>query len=193
MSPFKEAIGSQHLVMRFADSLFGGVDTVEEHHKVIRARGFVWMAKMGRSLASAKIEILRHQAEVGTPTYLYLVQRKMSAYSWVRGRLADIAARLPSTATKAIPSYYTTAGVIDSAGLWLKLTELHHVLDSEIEQLRVASSGRKITEILQASMAAMFMVSKSLSTKAIKVKDRDSKIPLEDAILNAFDDDDDTF
>ena len=65
----------QHVVMRFADSLGGGVDTVWEHQKIIKDRGAVWIAKLGRSMAKAKIALLKAQIAKGVTTYLFLVQR----------------------------------------------------------------------------------------------------------------------
>ena len=181
----------QHIVMRFADSMCGGVDTIGEHRKVIAEQGAVWIAKLGKPLAGQKISLLGEQINRGTPTYLFLVRRKGAAYEWVKARLVALNRRLPQKEACLTPSYYRPAGVMENAGTWLKVTKLMKPEPGEIAKLHVSSSGRQIIDTLKGSMAAMFLVTFGRSAHSSQLTSKEIKQSFEDAVLDVFEEDED--
>ncbi len=184
---------AQHVVMRFADSLFNGVNTIQEHRKVIDRRGAVWVAKVGKPLAQYKIGILREQIRQGIPTYLFLVQRLGRVYSWTRATLVELGRTVGDDQQAMIPSYYRAANIVGMAEMWFKVSDLVKAPAAQVRQLHVVSSGRPIAETLAGSMAAMFMVASGRPTSASISEPRPKKrrqSSLERAILEDFDDDD---
>ncbi len=87
--------------MRYADSLFGGVDVVHEHEQVVRSEGAVWIGKIGRPLARKKASLLNEQIDRGIPTFLYLVQRIGGGYAWTKATLTRVERELPAGSVRA--------------------------------------------------------------------------------------------
>ena len=186
----KDKQESKHLVMRFADSLCSGVDTIREHKRIIEAKGGVWLGKLGRPLSQHKINLLRKQIEHGATTVLYLVQRRGRQYAWTRATLADIAKSINADARRLVPEYYNEFGIRKQVSIWFKVSSLRKVASSEVRKIHVASSGRSILETLASSMAAMFMVVLgSRDQIARKVQPRHRKVDLHQAVLDAFEED----
>ena len=183
MSPAKNA---QHLVVRFSDSLYKGIDTIQEHELVIKDKSAVWFGKIGRPLAERKIKLLNSQIHNNVPTYLFLVQRKESGYVWTQGILEKVTTELARNDRTLIPSYYNRHNIDKQSVIWFKVSKLFTASKSDIQKCHVVSSNKPISETLNTSMAAMFMV--CFGDSGIRKKSARYQVSLEDALLNTDDD-----
>jgi len=148
----------RHIVVRYADSLFGGVDVIREHERVLRAQGAVWIGKVGRPLALPNISLLNGQTDEGVPTHLYLVQRSGQGYTWTKATLSRVERTLPADERELVPEYYAKEGITRLSRAWFKVTRLTPIDETEVRSIRVASSRNPIAETLARSMAALFIV-----------------------------------
>jgi len=190
----------QHLVVRFADALFDGIDTIGEHQSVVDVEGAVWFGKLGRPLAKHKIDLLNEQIDSRTLTYLYLVQRKGRAHSWTRGTLARVARILPTSDRSLVPRYYGAQGITKSIAIWFKITRFRKPRKTERQALHVVSSGRSVSEALWGSMAPLFLVAAGAPVGKGPVRraqrpgggflEEPMTDALDEAILDAFEEDD---
>lgn len=180
----------RHLVMRFADSLCEGIDTIEEHKQVIRQHGSVWLGKLGRPLSAHKINQLNRQINAKHATFLYLVQKRGGRYTWTQATLVGIDTSLPAGSRVKTPVYYDKFGVRKQISTWFHISSFQKASPSGLRLLHVESSGRPILETLSGSMAAIFMVtigaSKGLETHC---KSRRQKFNLHQAVLDVFEED----
>lgn len=184
--------GTQHLVMRFADSLCSGVHTIREHQRVIDRKGAVWVGKIGRPLAQHKLDILNGQIQGGTRTFLFLVQKRGREYSWTKATLSQVSRSLQAPARSLVPTYYQELGIAKSVFTWFKVKDLQEATRAEIRELRVVSSGRQITETLAGSMAAMFMVCFGgiKLNRGSRPRGSGRTRSIHEAVLDAFEEDD---
>ena len=186
------AATAMHLVVRFSDSLCGGVDTIREHMSVIEQSGAVWFAKMGRPLAGRKIDLLSDQMRRGIPTFLFLVQKAGRDYVWAQATLCAISRSLSAREQALTPPYYRDRKVNQAASIWFKVSKISRPRASQIKMLTVASSGNPISESLAGSMAAMFVVHVG-ARNARQCSPSARKTPrpsLEEAVLDMFEEDD---
>ena len=81
-----------NLVIRFADNMrfARGIDTIEEHNKVLEKRGAVWFAKFGKTLGMQHVVRLNKQIKVGIKTHMFLVGKQGREYQWFRARLTEV-------------------------------------------------------------------------------------------------------
>src|SRR6266566_4770892 len=93
-----------HIALRFSDTLTA-VDTIKTHQKLIAELGYVWIGKMGKSLADAHVKRINGQCKRGVKTYLILVQKLKTGYDVYSGRIAQIARDLPEAAKRHVPRY----------------------------------------------------------------------------------------
>jgi len=190
MNPIK---GTQHVVMRFADSLCSGVDTIREHQQVVDQKGSVWLGKIGRPLAQHNLDILNGQIQCRTRTLLFLVQKRGREYIWTKAVLSEVSRSVPALARTLIPAYYQELGITKLVSTWFKVESLRKATRAEILNLQVVSSGRQIGDSLASSMAAIFMVCLGGSTTNTGSKRSGSTrtFNIHEAILDAFEEDDD--
>jgi hypothetical protein len=188
MSPAKNA---QHLVVRFSDSLYKGIDTIREHKLVIENKGAVWFAKVGRPLAKRKIEILNGQISKNIRTYLFLVQNKETSYIWTQAILENVATELAKNDTTLIPSYYKRHNIDGQSSIWFKVSRLYSATKSDIQRCYVVSSRRPISQTLNSSMAAMFMI--YLGDMDSQKKSDRYQVSFEEALLDVYEDEFDDY
>lgn len=181
MNPAKN---TQHLVVRFSDSLYKGIDTIREHDLVIKEKGTVWFGKVGRSLAQPKIRILNNQIERNVTTYLFLVHRRKGGYEWKKATLERVALTVPRNEKSVIPAYYKKHGIDEQSSVWFKVSKIGNPSKSDIQKCHVVSSNKPIGETLYKSMYAMFMV--YLGTRRKQQTSSRPKMTLEDAVLDAY-------
>ena len=187
-----KASTAMHLVVRFSDSFCGGVDTIREHMLVIEQSGAVWFAKMGRPLASYRIDLLSDQMRRGIPTFLFLVQKAGRDYVWAQGTLCAISRSLPAREHALTPPYYRDRKVNQAASIWFKLSKISRPRASQIKMLNVASSRNPISESLARSMAAMFVVQVGggNARQCSPSRRKTPRLSLEEAVLDVFEEDD---
>lgn len=188
MSPTKYI---QHLVVRFSDSLYEGIDTIQEHKLVIRDKGAVWFGKLGRPLAKRQIEILNGQIQKNIKTYLFLVQTKKANYIWTKAILDKVATELDKNDTTLIPSYYKHHNIIEQSSIWFKVTKLYTPSKSDIHKCYVVSSKKPINTTLNRSIASIFMV--YFEDKDSKKKSDKYQVSFEKALLNKYEDEFDDY
>ena len=183
---------AQHVVMRFADSMCSGVDTIREHQQVIDQEGAVWLGKIGRPLAQHKLDLLNEQIQDGTRTFIFLVQKRGRDYSWTKASLSEARRAIQASGRSLVPAYYRELGIAKSVSTWFKVTALKKATRNEVRNLHVVSSGRQISETLASSMAAIFMVcfGASNSNRGRKPPGSTPTGNIYEAVLDAFEDDD---
>jgi len=150
--------GRTHPLIRYSDSLVGGIDTIGIHRQEIERNGAVWFAKIGAGVGLRRIDSLNQQALSGNPGYVYLVQKVSGKYVLSRGTVLHAQREFPEEERHLVPLYYEGSGVSRRASTWFKISELLDVSSRECSELVVASTGRAIGPTLQASMASMFYV-----------------------------------
>lgn len=184
MSPAKNA---QHVVVRFSDSLYKGIDTIREHELVIKEKGSVWFGKVGRSLAQPKMRILNDQIERNITTYLFLVHRRKGGYGWKKATLERVALTVPRNEKSLVPAYYKKHRIDGQSSIWFKVSKISNPSQPDIQKCHVVSSNKPIGETLYKSMYAMFMV--YLGTRRKQKTSSRPKITFEEAVLDAYEDD----
>ena len=178
---------TQHIVVRFSDTLYEGIDTIQEHKRVIDKKGGVWFGKLGRTLARHKIDILNSQIKGKIRTYLFLVQRIEGEYRWAQAileRVADVVSRKEMT---LLPPYYKQHGIVEHSSIWFKVSKLYAPSKSDIQKCYVVSSRRQIYDTLSGSMATMFMV--YLGSRDSHRRASRQKVSFETASHDAYEDD----
>jgi hypothetical protein len=186
---------TQHVVMRFADSLCSGVDTIREHQQVIDQKGVVWLGKIGRPLAQHNLDILNGQIQSRKRTFLFLVQKRGREYIWTKALLSEVSRSVPALVRSPVPAYYQELGITKLVSMWFKVENLRKATRAEIRNLHVVSSRRQISETLSSSMAAIFMVCIGCSTSNGGSKRNGSPrtFNIHEAILDVFEEEDDDF
>lgn len=113
-----------HILLRYSDNM-RGVNTLDEHRKVLGARGYVWWGKFGQGVSRDVVKQLCAQIHEGVPTYLYLVDgKKLTA----RCRLLDVQGGGAKASFKqedraGVPAYYRQ----ESCAIWLRLSDISQV------------------------------------------------------------------
>ena len=143
------------LVIRYGEHVCPSGDTISEHAKVLRARGEFLFGKFGGAVAKSRLDQLRAQVSVGTPTFVYLAKRVGGKNRIHRANLVDIPETLTANHKPLIPAYYRDD--VSRVSLWLCCDSLE--LDEEaIRHLLVESSQSPLAEALGASMSPKFNV-----------------------------------
>jgi hypothetical protein len=133
------------------------------HIETIATEGSVWLGAIGRGLSGQNREKLRKQGE-----YLYLVQwlgRQCQAY---RGKIVDVADRLPLDERKLAPAYYGIQNVFAQAKVWVKLTSLEQIKAEEVATLSVLSTGTRIPRLIH-SMTSLAIVVRDAERRAVAI------------------------
>ena len=151
-----------HLVVRFSDALMSVDDTIAEHQRVIKKRGRVWFAKVGKGLAGIHIERINRQCADGVKTFVILVQNKgrpgFSNYVAYKGTIRDIRPDLPEAEHNCCPAYYDDQNVRRAARLWIKLSDIVPMSMESLRKFQIASSKMAVPQTLRRSMAAIFVI-----------------------------------
>jgi len=147
--------GHVHLIVRYGDLHAPREGTVACHRAILDKHGYVWMAKLGRTLGVSRIATIDAQARSGAPTYVFLVKKEAQRY-WVTAcRVERCVDALTATEALHVPDYYRmTWGV----GAWFKVVEMHDLPSAVLQRLIVISSARPASEVLPTSMAGAFAV-----------------------------------
>jgi hypothetical protein len=126
-----------HFVLRYSDKLHGQ-DTIGEHVKVLKKRGYVWLGKFGLGIASNIVEKVNKQVAEGRLAYVYLSSNTKVRY---RATILDVRGggqylRLPPPEQSATPSYYLKT----PCSIWFKLGEIAECSCDELAMLRLYNS-----------------------------------------------------
>jgi hypothetical protein len=134
------------------------LNTIECHEELIRARGFVTVAKFGQPSTVAIVKKLNEQIADDVRTYLILVTRIKTKE--IVGFEFPIVSILRGSATDNIknssPKYYQELSY--GAGLWF--TVRGPMKACNLVKLRLASSGKPILDILTKSRTPSMLVTR---------------------------------
>jgi len=147
-----------HILMRFADKLLSIDDTIAEHNRLIARHGTVWIGKLGKPLAERHIMRVNEQCRQNIPTYLYLVQKKGTAYQAYRATVVRMSRALPKREQNLVPHYYEERKITRYVGFWTKLSGITQIEKGQLFELHIASSLFAVPDTLARSMAALFVV-----------------------------------
>jgi hypothetical protein len=146
-----------HIVIRYSDKLHNVGDVIGKHIEVIQTHSNVWFGKIGRPLAQMHVDTVNKQCVDGTPTYLYLVQKKGSKYSVYQGTVLKMSRLFPEE-QHLVPKYYFSTGIVNKIQLWVLLSEIKPLAPKKLRELRALTSVMSMSETLAKSMAAHFIV-----------------------------------
>ncbi len=183
--------GTNHIVVRFSDSLFEGISTIREHELIIKNKGSVWFGKLGRPLAKKKIDILNKQINSNEKTYLLLVQKKKKGYMWTQAVLDKVANSVGKNEIKLTPPYYKQHDIDKQSSVWFKVSKLYTPPSLDMKKCYIVSSNNPIDKTLYCSMYSMFMV--YFANKGSQKKLNKYKTSFEEALLNAFEEEYDEY
>jgi hypothetical protein len=96
----------KHILLRYASSLSGLKNTIEEHQRVLREHGAVWFGKMGRPFGAATIKIVHRQIEAREPSFLFLAVKPGRDFDAHRGEISQMVLKLPPGEQQLVPDYY---------------------------------------------------------------------------------------
>lgn len=152
------------LLLRFSN--YKKYDFIEEHMKLIKNEGYVWLMKAGRRLPQDKIAelyrnggtlILRGSKSAGAKFY------KLTVEEYMDGRI---------TKDFSYPEYYEEMITDDSfwfmeslTGSWFKIISIVEMNDEEKQQLVLVSNGKKAEDVLNKSMSSILYVKYDIEAK----------------------------
>lgn len=143
----------KHLLVRYSDKF---ANTIEQHNVISSATGSVWFGKIGTALAERWIRILLAQVEQDKATYLFIVKRDGTRYTFHKAKLRGIQRKLAET--DRVPSYYLDHALLQKMSCFFLVEPFIPCNRREVERIRLASSGSPATETLAGSMAGLFVV-----------------------------------
>ena len=152
-----------HLIVKYGNQMARGLDTIDEHRRVLKKEGAVWFGKLGRGIKLSTIAIIKKQVYLGRPAYLFLFQRSV-ATNIHRCRIVSIEHRKPAAEDEMIPQYYYDYELEGRMGLWVKIASLVKCTSKGLDNYHTASSGNKAMQSALRSMAGVFVISDGAST-----------------------------
>lgn len=170
-----------HVLIRYADRVFGNVDTIGAHQEVLERTGYVWIGKQGRAIGREMMHRLQRQLDGGTATSLYLATHKGGRYRIHKCKLERIcrAAPSPSLRQQAIPAYYETQ--LARFTSWFRVKSIVEVSAGELRDLRGTRSHDPIREVLGKSMSGHFYLTTSPLKKSHKTGPNEGSVAIPDA------------
>lgn len=142
------------IVLRFVDQ-YEGVDTIEEHKKIIQKHGAAWLGKVGRGLSEKSVGKLDDQCK-STNTNLFLIKRVGSEYKIFRGKVDSVSLALKAGERGLIPKYYEENNLIPFVELWFKLGALEPADKRQYANAKTAN-GKSLFEALRGSASLFFL------------------------------------
>ncbi len=123
-----------HFLLRYSDSL-KNVNTFEEHKKIEKLKGYVWLGKFGIGASKEKVNLAKHQIKKNTNTYLYLALDVQIKY---KAKVLDILGggtrrNIKSPEPSHVPIYYRK----NLCSIWFKVNNLKIVPRKEIDSLHL--------------------------------------------------------
>jgi len=130
------------------------IDVIEAHNEVIMQNGYTLFGKFGRRIPESWITRINDQIERGEKTLLYLVIKEEGEFKGFRTQIRKVVDADAARRFHQHPEYYDSENLEPSSGM---------ILESSIEQvpltnLRLATSGRDLQQVLAESRTVMMMV-----------------------------------
>lgn len=145
-----------NIVFRFS-GISESADTIEEHYKVIKTEGSVWLGIAGTGFSTATIQKLNSSPENGKARYLYLAKLVTNNYQAYKAEILGCSVEVPKN-PKLIPRYYNEFHLINAVKVWLHLRCLQSVSSAEFASLMVASTGTNLEEALRRGAKTILFV-----------------------------------
>ncbi len=146
------------ILFRFVEK-YPGIDTVEEHRKVVSENGAVWLGKVGRGLSERTISSINSHCQTGT-AYMYFARLVNAEYKMHKSKLLEIRKDLPSKETRLVPAYYAEHRITPFVEVWFKLEDLVELDSKVIEKLKIKSTGSKLFDTMKGSPKSLFLISR---------------------------------
>ena len=156
-----------HILLRYSDRM-RGVDTLEEHKKLLRSKGYVWWGKFGQGVSREIVGRLQSQVDGGVTTYLYLVNGKRLT---ARGRLLGVQgggarASFRQDDRTGVPLYYRE----EPCAVWLKLSGIAAISHKATMARLVRYKSRFEAPDLSSTSGVMYVAhGKSGPARPVKV------------------------
>ncbi len=132
----------------------------EAHDQVSSFYGSVWLGITGRSLSLPRARELQGQIDSEAKTYLYIAQMIKSggAFKAFRSEIFQVATSFSDVKRELIPTYYGNEGILSEAKSWLRVGRFEPLDQSTFDDLRLAQSGKPVSNALRRSMLSVAFV-----------------------------------
>jgi hypothetical protein len=133
-------VSLQHIIVRVRSE---EGRTVSSHLEIIKTRGVVLFAKIGKGISSGMQQALNDQIDKGVPTYFFMATFDGwdQPFSIYQANLAKVHDNFPDGRHDIVPSYLNDRiGTIET---WFELTSLDKVHPDEVKRIHILSSGKE--------------------------------------------------
>ena len=145
---------TQMLLLRYSN--YGKNNFIEEHLKVIRESGFVWMMKIGKRTNIIKINEVLEQGG-----YLVLKSPKRDGEKYYLARFVEVK-ECPPDDDNHTPKYYTDIyrdGLLaDASAQTFKLVEVTELNDELVRTLRLKLNGKPVSEVIKETRTSVMFI-----------------------------------
>lgn len=128
-------------------------DLVVEHNAIASRRGKVLFGRIGKGLASSKVNVIREAIDAGLKPMLFLVRKGDEDFEFFRAEMSGIWGADFTPDSTLCPSYYRE--LFSQISLWIEIGQFSKVSSSVLERLRLSSTGRPILELLGSQASLM--------------------------------------
>lgn len=142
------------VLIRYSDSMIDNdVDTIEEHNKVIKKKGVVYVGKAGKNIGVDKLKMLSNPE---IDSWLILVKREKGAYIFNKAKIVTAQRKKPNI--EFIPAYYRN---YENISTWFRIENPFQKMENKESMVWIIkSSGFPMVKTLPKSMAGYFMVAR---------------------------------
>lgn len=156
--------GTEMMLFRFSN--YKRYKFIEEHEKIIKGKGYVWMLKNGKRSSIQKIKDVQDQGG-----WLILRSPKADGGVGFLAHFTEISENDPKDAV--VPTYYSELLNDENLDMnyggkhqWFKIDSIKH-LNSEIsENLILNTSGNRVADVIDTTRTAVMFVH---NDKAIEI------------------------
>lgn len=148
-----DRLGLALRIQQFGAAGMTPVDVVNAHNEIITKKGKVAFAKIGGSIDSHKIELLKKQIQTGLATFLYLIYKSKTGLLCFSGEInAIINGDLPKH--YPYPGYYNALGI--STNLWLVISS--PLVATRFSGLILASNNKSLERVIKCCRTPSMLV-----------------------------------
>ena len=134
------------IALRFSDNFAPKDGTMAEHQKIISTNGYVWYGKLGNKI-SPKV---MHEILKNGPVQIVFI--KSGSSDRFLADLIDVSYERQTVH----PAYYGNDATFMKT--WLKLSNIQKVDNDILDNCSIASTGKKINDILKKTMGSYFII-----------------------------------
>jgi 5-methylcytosine-specific restriction protein B len=161
-------VPASHVMLKWSAGQTPEHSTIDEHAEMIRRRGKVVLAKIGKPLALSRVEQMQQQLAVGAATRVYLLGGQETRL--LRANLVGIEQGLANVDQTLIPEHYRagltgdeTCFIFDS----IDSTDLLPVIDNLL--VLQSNPGKKISESLSGQTTVFYVWEKTSADQVLQV------------------------